>query len=89
MAKELSIKEKLTNLYHLQTLDSKIDEIQILKGELPIEVSDLEDEIAGLEKRAERVQESLDEMTQEVSNHSANIKEAEALKQQKRIRPKN
>ena len=81
MAKQLSIKDKLSNLYHLQTLDSntKIDEIQILKGELPMEVSDLEDDIAGLEKRADKIQEGMDEMGQEVSNHTANIKEAEAL----------
>ena len=43
--KELSIDEKLQQLWELQQIDSKIDKIQILKGELPIEVKELEDEI--------------------------------------------
>ena len=45
---EASVEEKLRALYKLQKVDSKIDEIQILKGELPMEVKDLEDELAGL-----------------------------------------
>ena len=48
---EISIEEKLRQLFSLQKIDTKIDEIEILKGELPIEVSDLEDEITGLETR--------------------------------------
>ena len=79
MAKELTIEERLFNLAQLQIISSKIDEIQILKGELPMEVSDLEDEIAGLQKRVERVGGTIDEMKEEISNHTANIKEAEAL----------
>lgn len=79
MAKELTIKERLTNLYRLQALDSKLDEIQILKGELPIEVSDLEDDIVGLEKRKERVQEGISDYEKEISKHTSNIKEAETL----------
>jgi predicted nucleic acid-binding Zn-ribbon protein len=47
--KELSVSEKLRSLYNLQQIDSQIDEIRILKGELPMEVSDLEDEVAGLD----------------------------------------
>ena len=46
--KELTIDEKLSQLWELQLIDSKIDKNQILKGELPIEVKDLEDEIVGL-----------------------------------------
>lgn len=46
--KELTIDEKLSQLWELQLIDFKIDKIQILKGELPIEVKDLEDEIEGL-----------------------------------------
>ena len=49
--KELTIKESLQHLYNLQKIHTKIDEINILKGELPMEVSDLEDEVAGLETR--------------------------------------
>ncbi|MDX1685515.1 MAG: C4-type zinc ribbon domain-containing protein [Saprospiraceae bacterium] len=79
MAKELTIKERLTNLYRLQALDSKIDEIQVLKGELPIEVSDLEDDIAGLDKRKERIEEAIADLEHEQAKHTANIKEAETL----------
>ena len=49
--KSLSIEEKIRALYNLQLVDSKIDKIKILRGELPLEVQDLEDEIAGLETR--------------------------------------
>jgi len=48
---ELSIEEKLRALYSLQLVDSEIDKIRILRGELPLEVQDLEDEVAGLETR--------------------------------------
>jgi predicted nucleic acid-binding Zn-ribbon protein len=80
MAKTVqNVAEKLKQLYRLQTIDSKIDEIQILKGELPIEVSDLEDEIAGLDKRVKRLEETIAEMDHEIANHNGNIKEAEML----------
>ncbi len=49
--KELSVEEKLSALYELQMNDSHIDKIKILRGELPLEVRDLEDEIAGLDTR--------------------------------------
>ena len=55
--KEVSVEERLRNLFALQQIDSKIDEIEILKGELPMEVSDLEDEIAGLAKRIANLRE--------------------------------
>lgn len=76
---ELSVKEKLQGLYALQQIDSKLAEIEILKGELPIEVSDLEDEIIGLETRISKLQESIDAIESEVSNHKANMAESEAL----------
>jgi hypothetical protein len=76
---ELSVKEKLEGLYALQQIDSKLAEIEILKGELPIEVSDLEDEIIGLETRISKLKESIDAIDTEVSNHKANIAESEAL----------
>jgi predicted nucleic acid-binding Zn-ribbon protein len=71
--------DKLRDLYDLQQIDSKVDEIQILKGELPIEVSDLEDEIAGLETRMRRMEEGITELEGGISKHTANISEAEAL----------
>jgi len=49
--KEYSVEEKLASLLNLQKVESKLDEIAILKGELPIEVRDLEDEIQGLHAR--------------------------------------
>jgi len=79
MAKELSVAEKLRNLFELQSVDSQLDEIEILKGELPIEVSDLEDEIAGLETRVNKLGGVVKDLEGEVSNHRANISEAETL----------
>jgi len=79
MAKELTVAEKLKGLYDLQKIDSKIDEIAILKGELPMEVKDLEDEIAGLETRVRRLTDNVDDIEGEISKHHSNIQEAEAL----------
>ncbi len=76
---ELSIAEKLKQLYELQLIDSEIDEIAILKGELPIEVSDLEDEIVGLETRINKLTANIEDLEVEVSRHNGNLKEAEAL----------
>lgn len=76
---ELTIADKLKNMYELQLVDSQIDEIQILKGELPIEVSDLEDDIAGLETRISRLENNVKDLEDEVSKHQANINEANAL----------
>jgi uncharacterized protein len=54
---ELTVEEKLRALYKLQKINSEIDKIRTLRGELPLEVQDLEDEIAGLETRIEKLQE--------------------------------
>ena len=53
--KDFSVEEKLSSIVKLQKIDSKLDNIQVLKGELPIEVSDLEDEIEGLHARPHRL----------------------------------
>lgn len=79
MAIEKSVEEKLRDLYNLQRIDSQIDEIEVLKGELPMEVSDLEDEMVGLQTRVSRLETQLQDLKQEVVRHLANIKEAEAL----------
>lgn len=76
---ELSIAEKLKQLYELQLIDSEVDQIAILKGELPMEVSDLEDEIVGLETRTNKLVASIDDFNSEISRHQANLKEAETL----------
>ncbi|GMV78167.1 MAG: hypothetical protein AMXMBFR79_12980 [Chitinophagaceae bacterium] len=77
--KEFSVEEKLASLVKLQKIDSKLDEFQILKGELPLEVSDLEDEIAGLHARKNRVEEEINGITEFIESKKEAIKEAEAL----------
>jgi len=79
MAKELTVAEKLKQLYELQLVDSEIGGIEILKGELPMEVKDLEDEIEGLNTRVSRLQKDNDDINFGLGKHEANIKESEAL----------
>ena len=57
---DFSVEEKIVALYELQKIDSKIDEINKLKGELPLEVQDLEDEIAGLDTRIANITAEVD-----------------------------
>jgi len=59
--------------------DSEIDKIHVLKGELPVEVSDLEDEVAGLETRMQKMQDAIDEVKDQVSKHEANIADSNSL----------
>jgi len=77
--KDYSVEEKLTSLVKLQKVDSKIDGIEILKGELPIEVSDLEDEIAGLNARQNRIEEEINGMQQFIEDKKTAIKESQEL----------
>lgn len=77
--KEYSVEEKLSALVKLQKIDSKLDEIQILKGELPMEVSDLEDEIQGLHARQTRVEEEINGITDFIEKKKQAIKDSEAL----------
>ena len=58
--KELSVEDKLRAIYDLQLIDSRIDEIRNVRGELPLEVEDLEDEVAGLTTRAEKLKGELE-----------------------------
>jgi uncharacterized protein len=77
--KEYSVEEKLSSLVSLQKIESKIDEIQILKGELPMEVSDLEDEITGLHARQTRIEEEINGIQEFINQKKNAIKDAEAL----------
>src|SRR6188508_3053730 len=77
--KEFSVEEKLSALVTLQKIESKLDEIQILKGELPMEVADLEDEIQGLHSRQTRIEEEINGVTDFIQQRKDAIKEAEAL----------
>ncbi len=74
---EASIEEKLKNLAELQSIDSKIDEIKAIRGELPMEVADLEDEIAGLETRIEKQADELKELEAAISANKNKIKESQ------------
>ena len=77
--KDFSVEEKLVNLYRLQRVDSSIDQIEILRGELPMEVKDLEDEVQGLINRQTRIEEEINGITEFIEDKKAAIKESEAL----------
>ena len=77
-AKELTIKESLQHLYNLQLIHTKMDEISILKGELPMEVSDLEDEIAGLETRIAKLNQEIADIEEDVVGRRNTIKDCHA-----------
>ncbi|MBO8473625.1 MAG: hypothetical protein IAB81_08400 [Bacteroidetes bacterium] len=76
---DMSMEEKLRTLYALQKTDSKIDQIILLRGELPIEVEQLESEIEGLKTRIARFNAEVDDAKHEISEHKHLIEEAQAL----------
>ena len=89
--KEPTVEEKLRALYDLQLIDSRIDKIRDIRGELPLEVRDLEDDIEGLNTRIEKVNASLKELEDQISYKKNLIDEAKALikkytEQQKNVR---
>ncbi len=75
---DLSVEERLKTLYQLQTTLSAIDEERALRGELPLEVQDLEDEIAGLTTRVENIKNDIKEFEDAVRQKKAEINEAQA-----------
>jgi uncharacterized protein len=77
--KEFSVEEKLSSLITLQKIESKLDEYQVLKGELPMEVSDLEDEIQGLHARQTRIEEEINGIQEFINQKKEAMKEADAL----------
>jgi predicted nucleic acid-binding Zn-ribbon protein len=77
--KEYSVEEKLSSLVMLQKIESKLDEYQVLKGELPMEVSDLEDEILGLHARQTRIEEEINGIQEFINQKKEIMKEADAL----------
>ena len=76
---EISVEAKLRALFELQQVDSETDKIKILRGELPLEVQDLEDEIAGLETRLKNYDEEVKVMEQSIVAKKADIVNSEAL----------
>jgi predicted nucleic acid-binding Zn-ribbon protein len=88
---EISVEDRLRALFSLQLVDSEIDKIKTLRGELPLEVQDLEDEIAGLETRLGNFKEEVVNLEKSVTNKHNEIAAAEALikkydEQQKNVR---
>ncbi len=69
--------QKLRLLFQLQTIDSKIDEIRTLRGELPLQISDLEDEIVGLETRTSNFKEEIDALTDSLNDYKNKITDSE------------
>ena len=89
--KEVTVEEKLRALYDLQLIDSRIDEIQNVRGELPLEVEDLENQVAGLNTRVAQFEEDLGQFKTDISNKKLAIDESKALikkyeEQQKNVR---
>ena len=78
---EISVAEKLDNLASLQEVDTKIDNIKILRGELPLEVKGLEDEIEGLKTRKKTTEELINHNKENIKNQkNASIEAAELIK---------
>lgn len=75
--KEVSVAEKLDALYELQKIDSEIDRIRTIRGELPLEVQDLKDELEGLETRIAKIQEETKELDTEVVDRKNATKDSE------------
>lgn len=77
-SQDLTVEQKLKALYQLQTMLSKIDEIKTLRGELPLEVQDLEDEIAGLSTRVERLKSEIADLKTSIAGKKVEIETAKA-----------
>lgn len=75
---EFSIEDKLKALYDLQQIDSTVDKIKVVRGELPVEVNDLEDEIAGLETRIKNYSEEVNQLEDQIVKKKQFIKDANA-----------
>jgi len=76
---ENTVAQKLEALLKLQTIDSKLDSLKKVRGALPEEVMDLEDELAGYQTRIDKFNHELDELNQEISNRKEAIKSSESL----------
>lgn len=89
--KDVSVEEKLKSLFELQEIHSKIDKIRTVRGELPLEVKDLEDTVTGLETRISKFNEELKAIEDSITEKKNFMKDAEALikkyeTQQKKVR---
>jgi len=89
--KELTVEDRLRALYDLQLIDSRVDEIRNVRGELPLEVRDLEDDVEGFKNRVQKFEEILTEIENQIKSKKILIEEATALikkyaEQQKNVR---
>jgi uncharacterized protein len=78
-SEEISIEQKLKALYTLQQIDSQVDKIKIVRGELPLEVQDLEDEIAGLDTRISNFKKEIEDLEASIAERENAKKESEVL----------
>ena len=78
-ATEITVEQKLKALYKLQVIDSKIDKLRAVRGELPMEVADLEDEIVGLNTRKDNILNEIKAMEENISGFKTKIMDAKAL----------
>lgn len=76
---QVSVEKKLKALYNLQLIDSHIDKIRIVRGELPLEVQDLEDEIAGLDTRIEKYTLETESLNEQIEEKQIAMQESHAL----------
>ena len=89
--KELTVEERLRALYDLQLIDSRVDEIRNVRGELPLEVRDLEDEVEGFKLRLQKLEDSLTDIDNQIKARKNLMEEAKVLikkynEQQKNVR---
>ena len=89
--KEATVEEKLRALYDLQLIDARVDQIRNVRGELPLEVEDLEDEVAGLNKRIEKLENDLSLVEDQIKAKKIQIEDSKASikkysEQQKNVR---
>ncbi|MFO8146345.1 MAG: zinc ribbon domain-containing protein [Bacteroidota bacterium] len=88
---DVTVEEKLRALYDLQLIDSRIDEIRNVRGELPLEVEDLEDEVAGLNTRIQKLETDLESVDADIKTKKILIDDSKAAikkytEQQKNVR---
>lgn len=86
--RDAAVEQKLVSLYALQSVDSAIDGIRILRGELPLEVQDLEDDIAGYQSKIEKLKADMEEISKNISDRKSAITEikAQIKKYEKQLR---
>ena len=87
--KELTVEQKLKALYQLQTMLSEIDKIKTLRGELPLEVQDLEDEVAGLNTRIEKIKSEVAELKAAIAAKKIEIEASKASVEKYKLQQEN